>query len=417
MESFLSQAQPSLPENPPVLPRRSAGRWALGLCLATLLGGLSLSAVSHSAAEQARASSIRQDALLARIARLEARPGAAKPETPSGYRGVSGGLPASRPANVVPPRPSESAPTAIEVAATMARLFRTARDPGAPTPEEAFRVLESTVEKSIFLVHSTFVYETKDLDGTWVRHSSSTWGTAFVAHGDGYLLTNKHLVAPWKFDGELCALTESGDARILTDTAILTAWPAGTECLDDNRQPILDTGFTTLRGTLHLVAEAPDSFALRAGDDDRTTSVRVHALDNADLAVLRIDSKDFPALPLATLGEERRLSKLTPLMTVGFPRGNGGLEGTKAETSVSTGVLRKMESTLHVTTPIVAGNSGGPLLTADGRVVGVATRIYSETLGIGIRIHHARALLEEAMTVDKIANAANVPPPRSSKKR
>ncbi len=333
-------------------------------------------------------------------------------ERPTGFRSTTADSNPKAPETRPIALSTASSPSAMEVATLVAGLLRGgARNPAAPTPEEAFRLLQSDVEKSIFLIHSTFAYESRDLDGSWIRHTSSTWGTAFVAHRDGYLMTNKHLVAPWKFDTELCALVSTNDVKIVRESTVISAWPAGTRCLDDKKQPLPGTGFSTIAGTLHLVAEAPDSFALRTGDSERSDSaVKVHALDDADLAILRIDSRDYPALQLASEADEAKLSKLCPVMTVGFPRGNGGLEGNRAETSASTGALRKAEATLHVTTPIIAGNSGGPLITPDGRVVGIATRIYSETLGIGIRIRHARALLEEAIVVDRITSAAIVAP-------
>ena len=67
------------------------------------------------------------------------------------------------------------------------------------------------------------------------------------------------------------------------------------------------------------------------------------------------------------------------------------LEGHRAESSPSVGIVRKVEDTILVTAPIVGGNSGGPVLDAEGRVIGIATRTHGDaTLGACIRAEHVR---------------------------
>ena len=46
-----------------------------------------------------------------------------------------------------------------------------------------------------------------------------------------------------------------------------------------------------------------------------------------------------------------------------------------------------------VAAPMIGGNSGGPLIDRQGRVIGISTRVQSEMLGSCLRIEHALELL------------------------
>ena len=68
--------------------------------------------------------------------------------------------------------------------------------------------------------------------------------------------------------------------------------------------------------------------------------------------------------------------------------------GSTAETSPSLGYVRKVEETIQITAPIVSGNSGGPLVDTEGRVLGVATRTKGDTsLGVCIQVCRILPLL------------------------
>ena len=66
-----------------------------------------------------------------------------------------------------------------------------------------------------------------------------------------------------------------------------------------------------------------------------------------------------------------------------------------AASSPSRGHVRSVQTTVQVSAPVNPGNSGGPVIAIDGRVVGISTRVVTgtETLGMCIQIEHALALL------------------------
>src|SRR5206468_9188430 len=115
---------------------------------------------------------------------------------------------------------------------------------------------------------------------------------------------------------------------------------------------------------------------LNSGEpDERTLVGKVVGVDrNSDLAALRLDYQaDLPeALPVASAAA---LFETQQLWVFGFPFGERlGKNITVSATAVSSlrkdadGLLEKVQ----VNGGMHPGNSGGPVVDADGRVVGIA---------------------------------------------
>jgi serine protease Do len=121
----------------------------------------------------------------------------------------------------------------------------------------------------------------------------------------------------------------------------------------------------------------------------------------SDLAVLKIDANDLPALELA---DSDQLKQGQVVFAFGSPQG--------LENSVTMGVVsataRQVSDdnpTTYIQTdaPINPGNSGGPLVDVDGRVVGIDTFILSESggsegLGFAIPSNVVRNIYEQLKT-------------------
>jgi serine protease Do len=122
--------------------------------------------------------------------------------------------------------------------------------------------------------------------------------------------------------------------------------------------------------------------------DGRELRAKVVGVDaTTDLALLRVDAAHLPALRLEA---SNRVSVGDPVVAIGNPFGLGQ--------SVTAGILSARARTLEddpyidflqTDAAINLGNSGGPLLSKNGEVVGVTTAIFSPSggsVGLGFAI-------------------------------
>jgi len=98
-----------------------------------------------------------------------------------------------------------------------------------------------------------------------------------------------------------------------------------------------------------------------------------------DIAVLKIDGKNFPALSFVD-SDNLRQGQL--VLAVGSPL---GLQNSLTHGVVSA-TLRQLDPEspmvyIQTDAPINPGNSGGPLLDVEGRVAGINTMIFSQSGG------------------------------------
>ncbi len=270
-------------------------------------------------------------------------------------------------------------------------------------------------ERSIYLLRCSYAYRVRDRSDVWRDRRATAWGTAFCVTGEGHLVTNKHLVEPWKFDPELMALVAWGEAEVVEASTELHAWPAGAPCLD--AEGVADPGDAysnrpEARRRLVVSARAPDDFETRTSDlGGLPIRHDVHRLGENDLVVLRLEGEGtFVPLPCVADDSAPPTRRLDPVLTIGFPRGGRGLD-RNAEPSFATGVVRRVGEQIHTTIPMMSGNSGGPVLDERGRVIGVATFVFEERASVSLRIGAALALLADATgpSGDTAAGVAGAP--------
>jgi putative serine protease PepD len=134
---------------------------------------------------------------------------------------------------------------------------------------------------------------------------------------------------------------------------------------------------------------------------------------STDLAVIRADAPSSVLTPLA-LGDSQQLAVGDPVVAIGSPF---GLEETVTSGIVSA-LHRQMTSpngfaiadSIQTDAAINHGNSGGPLLDARGRVIGVTAQIKSESggnegVGFAIPASTVRSVVSQILATGKAEHA------------
>ena len=124
-------------------------------------------------------------------------------------------------------------------------------------------------------------------------------------------------------------------------------------------------------------------------DDGTELKAKVLGADpRTDIAVLKIDAGK--PLPFIQLGNSRDVRPGEWVIAMGNPFGLGGSVTAGIVSAVSRDIgSGPYDQFIQVDAPINQGNSGGPLFTQDGKVIGMNTAIFSPTggsVGIGFAI-------------------------------
>lgn len=168
---------------------------------------------------------------------------------------------------------------------------------------------------------------------------------------------------------------------------------------------IIDKG--TILTNLHVVNGA-SRIGLTFYDGLETTAHVIGIQADNDLAVLQAD-KVPDDLEAATLRSTQDLRTGDQVVAVGFPFGIGPsssagiVSGLQREFSSPEG-KRQLSNLIQFDAAANPGNSGGPLITMDGAVVGIVTAILNPTpartfIGIGF-----------AVPIENAASAVGMPP-------
>ena len=169
-------------------------------------------------------------------------------------------------------------------------------------------------------------------------------GSGFIVHGEGYIVTNAHVV----------------------DAA-------------DEVEVILATGE-------HLPA------SVLASDSKH------------DLAILKVEPPQGLELRPVELGDAADLIIGEPVVAIGNPLGYGhtvtaGIVSA-ANRSLPVAQGLSLEGLIQTDTAINPGNSGGPLLNAYGQLIGITTAIRgdAQNIGFAIPVHRLRDLIPELLS-------------------
>ena len=128
---------------------------------------------------------------------------------------------------------------------------------------------------------------------------------------------------------------------------------------------------------------------------------------SVDVAVVRVDARDLPSV---TIGDADRLEVGQMAIAIGNPLG--------LERTVTSGVVSAinrnprgfgLDGLIQTDAAISPGNSGGPLLDSEGRVIGINTAVLrapgAEGLGFAIPIALASDVARQVVETGKVTRA------------
>ena len=161
----------------------------------------------------------------------------------------------------------------------------------------------------------------------------------------------------------------------------------------------------------HVVGGAEEIRVVVRNPDERTYRGKIVGTDQfSDLAVLKIEPRDGKPFPYASLGDSDKVQIGDWAIAVGSPFG--------LEQTVTVGVISALRQSVRVEdrdysdffqtdAAINQGNSGGPLLDIDGRVIGVNTAIFSPSgvsggIGFAIPSNQASRIMKELLARGRI---------------
>ncbi len=142
--------------------------------------------------------------------------------------------------------------------------------------------------------------------------------------------------------------------------------------------------------------------------DGREFTAKVIGRDpKSDVAVIKIDAKDLPVVPMA---DSDKVQVGDIVLAVGNPFGVGQTVTTGIVSATGRGNLgiEDYEDFIQTDAAINPGNSGGALVDVEGRLIGINTAIYSRTggnqgIGFAVPSDLARNVMDSLISYGRVA--------------
>jgi serine protease DegQ len=183
-----------------------------------------------------------------------------------------------------------------------------------------------------------------------------------------------------------------GRSSLVDESVLRRFFPDLAERLPPRSATSLGSGVIVAREgyvlTNHHVVEGADDIQLVLADGRRIDAKLRGTDPESDLAVLKVEGGDLPAI---TLGSLDRVQVGDAVLAIGNPFGFGntvtfGIVSALGRTSLG---INRYEDFIQTDAAINPGNSGGALVDANGNLIGINSTIYSRSggsLGIGFAI-------------------------------
>ncbi|HEX6829197.1 MAG TPA: trypsin-like peptidase domain-containing protein, partial [Burkholderiales bacterium] len=158
--------------------------------------------------------------------------------------------------------------------------------------------------------------------------------------------------------------------------------------------------------TNHHVVEAADEIEVALADGRTARAAIVGSDPESDLAVVRIDLKNLPAI---TFGRSEQAKVGDVVLAIGNPLGVGQTVTMGIVSAIGRSGLgiNTFENFIQTDAAINQGNSGGALVDAGGNLIGINTAILSRSggnIGIGFAIPAtlARQVMEQIIQTGSV---------------
>lgn len=155
----------------------------------------------------------------------------------------------------------------------------------------------------------------------------------------------------------------------------------------------------------HVASDSVSSMTVSLADGNTYDGKLVWSDSTLDLAIIKIDAKGLPTLEL---GDSDNVVVGELAVAVGNPM------GLNFERTVTSGIISALnrsipldnglaEDLIQTDASINSGNSGGPLVNSEGKVVGITTYKLTtgEGMGFAIPINILKPILEEVVATGK----------------
>lgn len=155
----------------------------------------------------------------------------------------------------------------------------------------------------------------------------------------------------------------------------------------------------------HVVSDISATYKVITSEGKEYEIVEIVRDDGNDIAILKIDATQLPALEL---GDSDNLVVGQTVIAIGTPLGEyagsvttGVISGTNRSVTTSSGwfgsTTKTYENVLQTDAAVNSGNSGGPLISTEGKVVGInfATTANADNISFALPINTVKQRLEE----------------------
>jgi serine protease Do len=166
--------------------------------------------------------------------------------------------------------------------------------------------------------------------------------------------------------------------------------------------------------TANHVVDGADEVKVALAVDRKEFTAKVVGTDRAtDIAVLKVDAKDLPAIVLA---DSDKLEVGDVVVAIGNPFQVGqtvtmGIVSALGRGSFPFGAINDYEDFIQTDAAINPGNSGGALVDTEGRLVGINTAIISgsggyQGVGFAVPVNLARSVMERLIKFGKVTRGS-----------